>query len=258
MIDKKSLLRAALAALLAAGACAAAIAAPVKNIVLVHGAWVDGSGWKPVYDILTKDGYSVTLVQQPLTSFQDDVAATRRILDRQAGPCILVGHSYGGSVITQAGVHPNVAALVYVAAQAPDVGENQASLGKGTPSVLLSTPGAIEKTADGYTFINRADFTRLYAPDLPRGQADFEARAQVATSAQVFGVPLTEAAWRTKPSWGVIAGADQIINPDLQRWYYARAHSHTTVVSGASHSLYESRPKEVAAAIEDAAQHAVP
>src|SRR6478672_12075731 len=153
----------AVAAFLVLGGTAVpAIAAPVKNIVLVHGAWVDGSGWKPVYEILTKDGYDVTMVQEPLTSLQDDVAATKRILDLQTGPCILVGHSYGGSIITEAGIDPHVVGLVYVAAHAPDVGEDEGALGKRTPSVLAKTEGAIQKTADGFTYLNPADFPKLF------------------------------------------------------------------------------------------------
>src|SRR6476659_6252463 len=134
-------------AVLAAFAFTAApsMAAPVKNIVLVHGAWVDGSGWRPVYDILIKDGYNVTMVQEPETSFEGDVAAAKRILDLQPGPCIPVGHSYGGSIITEAGVDPHVVGLVYVAAHAPDVGEDEGALGKKTPSVLAKTEGAIRK-----------------------------------------------------------------------------------------------------------------
>jgi pimeloyl-ACP methyl ester carboxylesterase len=240
------------------GSGAPALAAPVNNIVLVHGAWVDASGWKSVYEILTKDGYAVTMVQEPLTSLQDDVAATKRILDLQTGPCILVGHSYGGSIITEAGIHPNVVGLVYVAAHAPDVGESEGALGTGTPSATQQQPGAIQTTADGFTFLNPADFYQDFAADLPRDQADFESRSQVLTAAQVFNTPLTAAAWKTKPSWAIVAGADRIINPDLERWYYARAHSHTTELNGASHSVYESRPNEVAAVIEDAAQHAAP
>jgi pimeloyl-ACP methyl ester carboxylesterase len=231
--------------------------APVRNIVLVHGAWVDGSGWKPVYDILTKDGYHVSLVQEPLTSLEDDVAAARRVLDLQSGPAILVGHSYGGSVITEAGVHPNVVGLVYVAAHAPNVGEDEATLGKGMPSVTSKQAGAIVKTADGYTYLTPADFPKDFAADLPLKQARFESNAEILTAAKVFSTPLTAAAWTSKPSWGIVAGNDEIINPDLERWYYARAHSHTTVIAGASHSVYESRPKEVAAVIEDAARHAM-
>ena len=236
------------------GVARPALAAPVKNIVLVHGAWVDGSGWKPVYEILTKDGYNVTMAQVPETSFQDDVAATKRILDLQAGPCVLVGHSYGGSIITEAGVHPHVAGLVYVAAHAPDVGEDEGALGKATPSVLAKTKGAIEITPNHFTYLNPADFPKLFAPDLPPDQAEFESRSQVLAAAEVFNTPLSAAAWKTKPSWGIVAGSDQIINPDLEKWYYNRAHSQWIVVEGASHSVYESRPKEVAAVIEEAAQ----
>lgn len=230
--------------------------AAIKNIVLVHGAWVDGSGWKPVYDILTKDGYHVSLVQEPLTSLEDDVAATKRVLDLQNGPTILVAHSYGGSVITEAGVHPNVIGLVYVAAHAPNIGEDEAALGKGMPSYTSQQAGAIRKTDDGYTYLNPADFPKDFAADLPLKTATFESNAQILTAAKVFSTPLTAAAWTTKPSWGIVAADDKIINPDLERWYYARAHSHTTVIPGASHSVYESRPKEVAAVIEDAARHA--
>ena len=226
----------------------------VKNIVLVHGAWVDASGWKPVYDILSKEGFQVTMVQEPETSFADDVAATKRILDLQDGPTLLVGHSYGGSIITEAGVHPNVVGLVYVAAHAPNVGEDESQLGKKTPSVLAKTPGAIKKTPDGYTYLDTADFLTLFAPDLPRERAELSARSQVLANAGVFTAPLTAAAWKAKPSWGIVAGNDQIINPDLERWYYARANSRTTEIKGASHSVYESHPKEVAAVISQAAR----
>src|SRR5271170_396473 len=239
--------------LLAAGNLRAATTG-VRNIVLVHGAWVDGSGWRPVYDILVRDGYHVTMVQVPETSFAADVTATKRVLDLQSGPCILVGHSYGGSIITEAGTDPHVVGLVYIAAHAPDVGEDEGALGKKTPSVLAKTEGAVEKTGDGFTFLNPADFYDLFAPDLPRKQAEFESRSQVFAAAKVFSTPLTAAAWKTKPSWGIVALADKIINPDLEKWYYARAHSHTTEIEGASHSVYESHPKEVAAVIEEAAQ----
>ncbi|MBU7439009.1 alpha/beta fold hydrolase [Paraburkholderia fungorum] len=229
---------------------------PVKNIVLVHGAWVDGSGWRPVHDILSKDGYHVSIVQEPLTSLNDDVAATRRVIDTQDGPTILVAHSYGGSVITEAGVDAKVAGLVYVAAHAPAVGEDEADLGKGMPSYTSKQPGAIEKTSDGYTYLNPAVFPQDFAADLPLKTAQFESHAQILTAAQVFSAPMTVAAWTTKPSWAIVAGDDKIINPDLERWYYARAHSHTTVIPGASHSVYESQPQKVAAVIEDAARHA--
>ncbi len=208
-----------------------------------------------MYEILTKDGFNVTMVQEPETSFADDVVAAKRILDLQDGPTVLVGHSYGGSIVTEAGVHPKVVGLVYVAAHAPDVGEDEAALGQKTPSVLAKTPGAIRKTPDNFTYLDPALFPRLFAPDLPRDRAEFVARSQVLGAAAMFATPLTAAAWKTKPSWGVVAGSDQIINPDLERWYYKRAKSRTIEIPGASHSVYESHPKEVAAVIEDAARN---
>ena len=244
-------LLAAVAATLLAGS---AVAAPVRNIVLIHGAWVDGSGWKPVYDVLHREGFNVSIVQEPETSFADDVAATRRVLDQQNGPTLLVGHSYGGSVITEAGVHPNVAGLVYVAAHAPDVGENESALGKQTPSVLGKTDGAIRKTPDGFTSLDPTTFSKLFAPDLPHERAQFIAHSQVPAAAAMFSAPLTSAAWRTRPSWAVVAGGDQIISPDLERWYYGRAGSHTIEIKGASHAVYESHPREVAALITQAAR----
>ena len=227
----------------------------VRNIVLVHGAWADGSGWKGVYDILVKDGYNVSVVQEPETSFQDDVAATKRILAQQDGPCILVGHSYGGAVITEAGTDPSVAGLVYIAAHMPDAGENEADDGKRFPSDL-SKSGAIKKTADGFTYLDPAQFPEYFAADLPAEQAAFMARSQVLNMADNFKAVITKAAWRSKPSWMLVAGGDRAINPDLERWYATRAHSHKVEVSGASHAVYVSRPKEVAALIEEAASHA--
>ncbi len=247
---------AAVAMLSLASAVGSANADPIRNIVLVHGAWVDGSGWKPVYDILTREGFHVSMVQEPETSFADDVAAAKRILDLQDGPTLLVGHSYGGSIITEAGVHPNVVGLVYVAAHAPDVGEDEGELGKKMPSVLAKTAGAVKKTPDGFTYLEPAELPKLFAPDLPRERAEFEANGQVLAAAGVFTTPLTNAAWKTKPTWGIVAGNDQIINPDLERWYYARAKAATTVIEGASHSVYESHPKEVAAVITQAARNA--
>jgi pimeloyl-ACP methyl ester carboxylesterase len=228
----------------------------VKNIVLVHGAWVDGSGWKPVYEILVKDGYSVTLVQEPLTSFAEDVAAANRVLDQQGGPCILVGHSYGGSLITEAGTNSHVVGLVYIAAHMPDTGESEAADGKLHPSVV-SQSNAVKKSPDGFTYLDRAEFPKYFAADLPREQAVFEAQSQILTGAAVFSGQITTPAWRTKPSWMLVAGSDLIINPDLERWYAKRAHSHTGEVKGASHSVYESHPKEVAAMIEDAAHNSL-
>jgi pimeloyl-ACP methyl ester carboxylesterase len=227
----------------------------VRNIVLVHGAWVDGSGWKGVYDILVKDGYHVSIVQEPLTSFQEDVTATKRVLAQQAGPCILVGHSYGGSVITEAGTDSSVVGLVYVAAHMPDAGESEAGDGKRFPSDL-SKSTAIKKTADGFDFLDPAQFREYFAADLPAGQAAFEARSQALIADANFKGVITRPAWRSKPSWMLVATNDRTINPDLERWYAARAGSHKVEVSGASHSVYASRPKEVAALIEEAATHA--
>ncbi len=228
----------------------------LKNIVLVHGAWVDASGWKAVYEHLIGKGFKVTMVQEPETSFADDVTAAKRVLDLQDGPTLLVGHSYGGSIITEAGVHPKVVGVVYVAAHAPDVGENEGALGKKMPSILAKTSGAIKKTPDDFTYLAEADFLKLFAPDLPRERAEFGARSQVLAAAKVFTTPLTAAAWKSKPSWGIVAESDKIISPDLERWYYARAKSHTTEIKGASHAVYESHPEEVAAVIEDAARNA--
>jgi pimeloyl-ACP methyl ester carboxylesterase len=224
----------------------------VRNIVLVHGAWADGSGWKGVYEILVKDGYNVSLVQEPETSFKDDVAATKRVLALQDGPCILVAHSYGGAVITEAGTDASVVGLVYVAAHMPDAGENEADDGKRFPSDL-SKSGAIKKTADGFTYLDPAQFHEYFAADLSAEQAAFMARSQVMNFADNFKAVITTAAWRSKPSWMLVAGKDRTINPDLERWYAERAKSHKVEVAGASHSVYVSQPKEVAAVIEEAA-----
>src|SRR6476469_2106654 len=225
----------------------------VRNIVLVHGAWADGSGWKGVYDILVKDGYNVSIVQEPETSFKEDVAATKRVLAQQNGPSILVAHSYGGAVITEAGTDPSVAGLVYIAAHMPDAGENEADDGKRFPSDL-SKSSAIKKTADGFTYLDPSQFHEYFAADLSAEQAAFMARSQVFNFADNFKAVITTAAWRGKPSWVLVAAKDRTINPDLERWYAARAHSHTTEVAGASHSVYVSHPREVADVIESAAR----
>ena len=227
----------------------------VRNIVLVHGAWADGSGWKGVYDILVKDGYNVTIVQEPETTFQEDVAATKRALALQDGPCILVAHSYGGAVITEAGTDSSVVGLVYIAAHMPDAGENESDDGKRFPSDL-SKSNAIKKTVDGFTYLDPGQFHEYFAADLSAEQAAFMARSQVLNKADNFKAVITTPAWRTKPSWMLVAGSDKTINPDLERWYATRANSHKVEVSGASHAVYVSRPKEVAAVIEEAASHA--
>jgi pimeloyl-ACP methyl ester carboxylesterase len=220
------------------------IAAPVKNIVLVHGAFVNGSGWKPVYEILVRDGYHVSVAEHPLTSFNDDIVAVR--------PTILAGHSYGGAIITDAGNDPNVVGLVYIAAHALDQGETEVGNGKIYPNATK----AVKRTDDGFLYLDPAFYPADFAADLPKRQAEFEANAQELTAASVFAMPAGVPAWKTKPSWYAVAQSDRIINPDLERMYAKRAHSHTIEVAGASHSVYQSHPKEVAALIEEAARHA--
>ncbi|WP_397452403.1 alpha/beta hydrolase [Pseudomonas sp. NA-150] len=240
-------------ALLAMSGISQAEAAPVHNIVLVHGAFVTGAGWKPVYDILVKDGYHVSIAEHPLTSFSDDVTAVKRIIAMQDGPTILVGHSYGGAIITEAGNEPAVSGLVYIAAHALDKGETEVGNGKLYPNATK----AVKKTADGFLYLDPAFYPADFAADLPKAQAEFEANSQALTAASVFSVPAENPAWKTKPSWYAVAKSDRIINPDLERMYAARAHSHTIEIDGASHSVYESHPKEVAALIEQAANHAL-
>jgi pimeloyl-ACP methyl ester carboxylesterase len=227
----------------------------VRNVVLVHGAWADGSGWKGVYDILTKDGFNVSIVQEPETSFRDDVEATKRVIALQNGPCILAAHSYGGAVATEAGNDPLVVGLVYIAAHMPDAGESETEDGSRFPSDLSKSTG-IKKTPDGFTYLDPAQFHEYFAADLPAELAAFMARSQVPNFADNFKAVITTAAWRTKPSWVLVAGADRTINPELERWYAKRANSHTIEVPGASHAMYVSHPEEVAVAIEDAAAQA--
>jgi pimeloyl-ACP methyl ester carboxylesterase len=227
----------------------------VRNIVLVHGAWADGSGWRGVYDILVRDGFNVSIVQEPETSFRDDVTATKCTLALQNGPSILVAHSYGGAVITEAGTDPSVAGLVYVAAHMPDAGENEADDGRRFPSELGKS-GAIKKTADGFTYLDPAKFHEFFAADLSTELSAFMARSQVLNAAVNFKAVITKPAWKEKPSWMVVAGADRTINPDLERWYAKRAHSHVVEVPGASHCVFISHPREVADVIERAARTA--
>jgi pimeloyl-ACP methyl ester carboxylesterase len=224
--------------------------AAVKAIVLVHGAFLDGSGWKPVADILERDGYSVRVVQQPETSFEDDVAATRRVLDK-AGPCVLVGHSYAGMIITELGAHPAVKSLVYVVAFQPEVGESAGALnGKIPPASNSITP-----TSDGFVQVNPDAFPEDYAADLPKSLARFMAISQVPISAATFGVQATVASWKTKPSYAVIAKQDRMINPEVERFMAQRAQSQTIELPG-SHAVFISHASEVAALIEKAAKAA--
>jgi pimeloyl-ACP methyl ester carboxylesterase len=247
------LVAAASSFLIAYGSGSQAQAAPARNIVLVHGAFVSGAGWKPVYEILVKAGYHVSVAQHPLTSVADDVAAVRRVLAMQDGPTILVGHSYGGAIITEAGNDPKVVGLVYIAAHALDEGETEAANGKRFPNATK----AIRKTDDGFLYLDPPFYPADFAADLPEAQAEFEAHAQGLTAAAVFTTPAGQPAWKAKPSWYAVAKADRMINPDLERLYARRARSHTIEVEGASHSIYESHPKEVAALIDAAANHAM-
>jgi len=250
MFPKKLAVGAALlsATLITTAACAA----PARNIILVHGALADGSGWKGVYDRLVAKGYNVSIVQEPETSLEADVQAIRRAIAMQDGPVVLVGHSYGGQVITEAGDDPKVSALVYVAAAVPDVGEGLKDLFKRYPS---PTGEDQKPTADGFVMLVPDKFHADFAADLPADQANFMGRSQVLVAAKVFETPNTVAAWRTKPSYGIVAGSDRIASPEMERWMYKRANAKITEVAGSSHVVYISHPDTVASVIEHAAIH---
>jgi pimeloyl-ACP methyl ester carboxylesterase len=224
----------------------------LKNVVVVHGALADASGWRSVAAILTRDGYKVTLVQEPQTSLADDVAATQRLIAQQDGPLVLVGHSYGGTVITQAGADPQVKALVYVAAVAPDVGESTAQLAMSIPAASND----IRPTPDGFLMLDPDKFPEDFAADIPAAEAKFMAHSQVLVSGAAFTATVTTAAWHEKPSYGIVPTADRILNPDLERSLYKRAHAKVTEVKGSSHAVFLSHPREVAAVIEQAAREA--
>ncbi|WP_338664095.1 alpha/beta hydrolase [Pararoseomonas sp. SCSIO 73927] len=225
---------------------------PVRNVVLVHGAFADGSGWRGVYDELTSRGYRVSIVQNPLTSLADDVAATRRVLERQDGPTVLVGHSYGGSVITEAGVHPKVAGLVYVAALAPDAGE---STGGQFAEIPAPPVFVIETQADGFGFVNLEKFKAGFAADTSDADAAFMRDSQVPINMAAFGSKLSHAAWRTKPSWAVVPRQDSAIDPRLLRQTARRINATTEELDG-SHVVFLTKPKAVAEVIVRAAEGA--
>lgn len=241
---------AVIAFMVAAGTNAQSAPSPIADltIVLVHGALIDGSSWRGVYDVLTKDGYRVSIVQPPLTGLEEDVAATRRVLDQQAGPVILVGNSYGGSIITVAGIDPKVKALVYVAALQPDVGETSAEV--APPKKQASND--LRPAKDGFVFLDPAKFADVGA-DLPKAQAEFMAHSQMPIWAAAFSTKLTAAAWRDRPSYAIIATEDRELDPATALRMANRAGSKVTMLKG-SHFIHVSHPRAVARVIETAAR----
>jgi pimeloyl-ACP methyl ester carboxylesterase len=223
------------------------------SIVLVHGAFADGSGWAAVYKILKKDGYNVTVVQNPTRSLADDVAVTRRAIAAQAGPVLLVGHSYGGVVITEAGTDPKVAGLVYIAAFAPDRGESVSSLIKDPPPGAPVPP--ILPPQDGFLFLDSARFRASFAADVDAETAAFMASSQVPWGVEALSGAVSDPAWKTKPSWYLVASEDKMIPPPAQRMMSKRAGSAVAEAAG-SHAIYVSQPRAVAALIEKAAKEA--
>jgi pimeloyl-ACP methyl ester carboxylesterase len=227
------------------------VAQHIKNVVLVHGAFADGSGWEPVASILKNDGYKVSVVQHPETSYAEDQKYTKAAIDAMGGPVVLVGHSYGGSVITEAGNRPNVAALVYTAAFALDAGESCATIEQAVPQASK----AFKPDSNGNWWIEPEHFAADFAADLPKDKAEFMAISQVPISTDAFTHEITNPAWKTKPTWYMVATEDRSINPEQERMMAKRAHA-TTVEVKASHVAYMSHPKETAKLIEEAAAHA--
>jgi pimeloyl-ACP methyl ester carboxylesterase len=227
----------------------------VRNAVLVHGGFVDGSGWEGVYRLLKRDGFNVRVVQNPTLSLEDDVAVTRRVLDEQDGPTVLVGHSYGGVVVTEAGNHDKVAGLVYIAAFAPDAGESVASLIADPPPGAAVPP--ILPPQDGLLFLDREKFAASFAADVSPALAAFMADAQVPWGLNALNGAVTKAAWRYKPSWYLVATHDHMIPPPAQRAMSARAGA-TVIETAGSHAVYVSNPAAVAGLITQAARTALP
>jgi len=222
--------------------------AVVKSVVLVHGAFADGSGWRPVAEILERDGYTVYVVQEPETTFAADIAATRAVLER-SGPCVLVGHSYGGMIISEVGNHQSVRSLVFVAAFQPQVGESAGGLqGKNPPAA-----NSVVDAGEGFVYVKPDAFAADFAADLPKPLAHFMSISQVPIAAAIFNAKVTTAAWTQKPSYAVIAQQDRMINPELERFMSKRAKSAAIELPG-SHAIFLSHSKEVAALIEKAAK----
>ena len=233
------------------GAVSAANAAPIKSVVLVHGAFADGSGWKGVYEILKKDGYDVTVVQDATTSLKDDVAATRRAIADAKGDVVLVGHSYGGAVITEAGNDPKVARLVYIAAFAPAAGESVAAL-TANPPPGAAVPPVLPPENDSL-LLDRSKFAAAFAADVKPEEAAFMAASQTPWGLEAFKGVISHAAWEDKPAWFLVAGEDKMIPPAAERQMAERAHGKISEISS-SHAVYVSHPNVVAALIEKAAQ----
>ena len=236
---------------IATGAVTSANAQTVKNVVLVHGAFADGSGYKGVYEALTKQGYHVTVVQNPLTSLEDDVTATKLALDAQDGPTILVGHSWGGVVITQAGNHPKVAGLVYIAAFQPDNGESAFTWFQSAPPAPEN--GVLPPDSKGIVYYDKAKFHAGFCADLSNEEAEFMYASQGAFYGKCFVTPITDAAWKNKPTYGIVATEDKSINPEIERNMYKRSNTKVTEIKG-SHAVYVSQPQKVAAVIIAAAK----
>jgi pimeloyl-ACP methyl ester carboxylesterase len=243
----------ALAAISLVAAAKGALATTAKNIVLVHGALTDGSTWRGVYDLLTKDGFRVRVVQEPLTGLAADVAATKRVIDQLDGSVVLVGHSYGGTIITVAGADPKVTALVYVAALQPDVGETTNQLASSKPGKVPSSD--LTASPDGFVYLDPVKFPSDVAADVPSAEAQYLARAQMPVAAAAFDAPVTVAAWHDKSSYGVIATDDLELSPALAHWMYERSGTKVTEIRG-SHLVYVSQPRAVARVIEAAARAA--
>jgi pimeloyl-ACP methyl ester carboxylesterase len=224
-----------------------------KTIVLVHGGFVDGSGWEGVYQILKHEGYTVSIVQNPTLSLADDVAVTKRAIQAQTGPVILVGHSYGGVVITEAGNDPKVTALVYIAAFAPDKGESVSSLIKDPPAGAPVPP--ILPPQEGFLFLDKSKFAESFAADVDKEKAAFMADSQVPWAVEALNGTISESAWKTKPSWYLVAADDRMIPPPAQHFMAERAGANVVEVAG-SHAVYVSQPEAVAKLIEEAAKGA--
>ena len=227
--------------------------APIKNVVLVHGAFADGSGYKALYMALTKKGYRVTVVQNPLTSLEDDVAATKVVLDKQDGPTILAGHSWGGAVITEAGNHPKVDALVYIAAFQPDNGESALQWLQTAPPAPEN--GVLPPDDKGIVYYDEAKYHAGFCADISEEEAEFMFASQGAFYAKGFVTPITNAAWRDKPTYGLVATEDKSIAPEIQRNMYKRSNTKVTEIKG-SHVIYMSQPDAVAEVIIEAAVNA--